>query len=96
MKLLMLAVAAFSGIIVNAQETPGKFDASHLPKLRGHHLEEYNFDVSVHPEKWNQGQSGLHAAFGSADQLYFRKEVPEIALAGQQQLVGWKGERVNM
>ena len=96
MKLLMLAVAAFSGIIVNAQETPGKFDASHLPKLRGHHLEEYNFDVSVHPEKWNQGQSGLHAAFGSADQLYFRKEVPEIALAGQQQLVGWKGERLNM
>ena len=96
MKLLMLAVAAFSGIIVNAQQSPGKFDASHLPKLRGHHLEEYNFDVSVHPEKWNQGQLGLHAAFGSADQLYFRKEVPEIALAGQQQLVGWKGERVNM
>ena len=96
MKLLMLAVAAFSGIIVNAQETPGKFDASHLPKLRGHHLEEYNFDVSVHPEKWNQGQSGLHAAFGSADQLYFRKEVPEIAFAEQQQLVGWKGERLNM
>ena len=96
MKLLMLAVAAFSGIIVNAQQSPGKFDASHLPKLRGHHLEEYNFDVSVHPEKWNQGQSGLHAAFGSADQLYFRKEVPEIAFAEQQQLVGWKGERLNM
>jgi hypothetical protein len=95
-KLLVLTTAAFSCLMVNAQESLGKFDASHLPNLRGHHLEEYNFDVSVHPEKWNKGQSGLHAAFGSGDQLYFRKEVPEIGLDEQRQLVGWKGERLNM
>jgi hypothetical protein len=82
--------------MVKAQQPMGKFDASLLPGLAAHHLDEYDFDVSVRPEAWNNGQAGLKTSFGSTDELYFRKEVPEVSITTRQQLTGWKGERLNM
>lgn len=95
-KLLLVLVAACGCSLLNAQDSPGKFDASLLPRLAGHHQEEYDFDVSAHPEAWNSGQEGLKVSFGSSDELYFRKEVPEVEITTQKELTGWKGERVNM
>jgi hypothetical protein len=94
--LLLILVVACGCTLLRAQQSLGKFDASRLPVLGAHHQEEYDFDVAVHPEAWNSGQSGLKVSFGSTDELYFRKEVPEVAITTQHELTGWRGERVNM
>lgn len=78
-----------------AQQSFGSFDPELLPKTRPHHLEEYTFDKPARPAAWTSLAKGLQATFGSTEQLYFRTEVPVTSKLTQQQLTGWKGEKLN-
>ena len=81
----------------SAQPYKGQIDSSLLPKIGpSHYHPEYTLDVPVNPAAWDNEKAGLHAAFGSEDELYFRTEVPEIKdETATWKAVGWRGERLN-
>lgn len=86
----------FLGVSV-AQSKQGQIDSALLPALSpSHYQPEYEMDVSVDANAWTKEKVGMHAAFGSADQLYFRKDVPKIKNeAAAWETTGWRGERLN-
>ena len=74
----------------------GQLDFSKVPVPPAHYQEEYNFDTTVNSAAWTTQAKGMHVAFGSTDQLYFRSEVPELATESKTlQATAWKGERIN-
>jgi len=79
-----------------AQAIPGMVDSSLIAKPYPHFQAEYTFDIPVDPVAWQNQQEGLHAAFGSTDEVYFRAEVPRLKNETKT-LEGtvWKGERLN-
>lgn len=80
-----------------AQKYEGEVDSTLLPQLSSsHYIPEYDFDVSLHPDKWNHETAGLHTAFCSENKLYFRKEVPGVTSdSAFFEATAWRGERVN-
>jgi len=72
-----------------------EIDSSKLPKTFPHYLDELTFDVPSDEQAWTKLSPGLHAAFGSTDELYFRREVPVSNITKEVKLTGWKGERLN-
>jgi hypothetical protein len=70
-------------------------DSSRLPQMFPHHIEELAYDAPSDEQAWAKVTSGLHAAFGSPDQLYFRREVPGDEISRDVKITGWKGERLN-
>ena len=70
-------------------------DSSKLPKTLPHYLDELTFDVPSNEQAWTKESAGLHAAFGSTDELYFRREVPSSGISNELRITGWKGERLN-
>jgi hypothetical protein len=58
-------------------------------------MDELAFDVPSDEQAWSKLSAGLHAAFGSTDELYFRREVPSSNVSDNIRLTGWKGERLN-
>jgi hypothetical protein len=72
-----------------------RIDSSLLPQIGPHYQEEYTFDASMDEKAWTALSSGLHATFGSTEELYFRKEVPVKSAITQKDITGWKGERLN-
>jgi hypothetical protein len=80
-----------------AQVYKGQIDSSLLPKTGpSHYQAEYTFDTPVDAAAWTKEKPGLHVAFGSEDELYFRTEVPQIKNETTLwETTGWKGERVN-
>jgi len=95
--LLCLSLNLLFAFSASSQSYKGQIDSSILPKIGSAHYEpEYTLDHSVNPQAWTSEKHGLHAAFGSEAQLYFRTEVPEanketVAWQG----TGWRGERLN-
>ena len=79
-----------------AQMHAGRIDSSLLPQNGPHHLQEYNFDISVDAQAWLSQPKGLNISFGSTEELYFRKDVPVKSSVLQNEYTAWKGERVNM
>jgi hypothetical protein len=78
------------------QPSPGQVDPAHTPVLAAHFEPELLFDTPTDPQRWAQQPRGLHAAFGSTDQMYFRSEVPAVASgATSWEESGWRGERLN-
>jgi hypothetical protein len=78
-----------------AQVYQGQVDSSLMPVLSPHYQAEYTFDKSINPARWNS-EKGLHVAFGSADALYFRTDVPDVKKETTSWSgTGWKGERLN-
>ncbi|HEY3371869.1 MAG TPA: glycoside hydrolase domain-containing protein [Prolixibacteraceae bacterium] len=79
-----------------AQLKKGQVDLSKVPAPQGHYLPEYTFDHPTDQASWGKQTPGLHAAFGSTDELYLRCEVPSI---NQEALkwegTSWRGERLN-
>jgi hypothetical protein len=74
----------------------GQLDFSKVPVPPAHYQEEYNFDTTVNSAAWTNQAKGMHVAFGSTDQSYFRSEVPELATESKTlQATAWKGERIN-
>ena len=70
-------------------------DSSRLPQTFPHYLDELAFDKPSNEQAWTNVSAGLHASFGSPDQLYFRREVPEENMSDVINITGWKGERLN-
>lgn len=88
--LLNLAFVSFG------QVYKGQMDLTKIPVPPGHYQDEYHFDTTVNTAAWNAQEKGMHVAFGSTDQLYFRSEVPELQNEPVSwQATGWKGERIN-
>src|SRR3954471_9251340 len=83
--------------IAIAQVYKGQIDSAILPAVGpAHYLPEYDLDVATNPQAWTTVPAGMHAAFGSEDELYFRQEVPSITNeTAVWQATGWKGERLN-
>ena len=84
--------------IVSAQnyDKRGEIKAAFLPVPDHHYQDEYAMEEVVNEAAWI-GQTGLNVAFASTDQLYFRREKPDVkenALSFEQ--TAWRGERVNM
>ena len=81
---------------VSAQLEAGRIDSSLLPGLKMHYQQEYAFDGSIDPSRWQKEKPGLHAAFGSTDAVYFRTDVPELLNETKTfEGTGWRGERIN-
>ena len=94
--LLCLSLQLLFAFSASSQIYKGQIDSSILPKIGSAHYEpEYTLDHSVNPGAWMTEKTGLHAAFGSETQLYFRTEVPEVNENNSWQATGWRGERLN-
>src|SRR5690348_11356821 len=96
MRTIVTIAAAFL-ISINSigQKMQAVIDPKSLPQLSPHYTEEYTFDKSTDEAAWNAVPKGLNAALGSPDQLYFRRDVPHIQQTNNE-VVAWKGERVNL
>lgn len=92
----MLCVLVLFADTLLAQGAKARVDSNLLPKTYAHHREEYDFDVTTNEKAWASQPPGLQASFGSTDELYFRKEVPLENKLNQQQLIAWRGERINL
>ncbi|MGZ8536818.1 MAG: glycoside hydrolase domain-containing protein [Flavisolibacter sp.] len=78
------------------QSYKGQIDISKVPAPVLHYQDEYTFDSSLNPAAWTNQEKGLHVSFATTDELYFRKEVPELEkFSTTWQQTGWKGERLN-
>jgi hypothetical protein len=99
MKKVMLFSLSFFFIKVFciAQAYKGQVDSVQLPMIgSSHYVPEYTLDVTTDPDAWTKEKPGMHAAFGSEDELYFRTEVPPIKNENASwEAAGWKGERLN-
>jgi hypothetical protein len=95
--LLCLSLNLLFAVGASSQRYQGQIDSSILPKIGTSHYEpEYTLDQPVDPEAWTNEKHGLHAAFGSEAQLYFRTEVPESeSETNSWKATGWRGERLN-
>ncbi len=82
--------------VVLSQKYKGEIDSTKLPSIApAHYQPEYDLDQSSDPEVWMKEKPGLHAAFGSEEELYFRTEVPSIKNeTATWEATGWKGERL--
>ncbi|MCW3117897.1 MAG: hypothetical protein JWM28_1979, partial [Chitinophagaceae bacterium] len=80
-----------------SQSYRGQVDSSLLPqKGSAHYIPEYTFDVATDPGAWTKERTGMHVAFGSEEELYFRTDVPSIKNeSALWEATGWKGERLN-
>src|SRR3954451_19443404 len=87
----------FCALVAIVQVHKGLIDSTVLPPTGpAHYIPEYDIDVCADPKAWTTTSAGMHVAFGSEEELYFRKEVPAITNnAAVWQSTGWKGERLN-
>lgn len=83
-----LALPAFS-------QHKGEIPASRMPVLSPHYQPEYTLDAATDEQAWARQSRGLHIAFGSADELYFRTEVPLEQETHSWEASAWRGERLN-
>jgi Glycoside hydrolase 123, catalytic domain/Glycoside hydrolase 123 N-terminal domain len=92
---LLITLHGLSGLAFG-QSSPGQIDPGHTPALGPHFDPELAFDAPTDPQRWTREPAGLHAAFGSTDEIYFRSEVPAVGTgATAWEATGWKGERLN-
>ncbi len=95
-KVLFLGIFILVSSTTYTQPGKGQLDLSKVPVPKWHYQPEYSFDKSADTVLWAKQTSGLHAAFGTTDELYFRSEVPFAnrgSLTWEQ--TGWRGERLN-
>ena len=79
-----------------AQSAAGGVNPGHLPVLSPHFEPELLLDSPIDPEDWARQSHGLHAAFGSTDRIYARREVPGTDNSAVSWTdAGWRGERLN-
>lgn len=89
-----MTVLFFITCVIQAQ--PGRIDSFLISKPALHFLPEYTFDTTVDPLSWELQKSGLHAAYVSTDEVYFRTEVPALKEETKTwSATGWRGERLN-
>lgn len=98
MKRFILTLCLSSVMMISgfAQFKKGQIDLTKIPVPQGHYQYEYTFDQPTDLANWTKQQPGIHAAFGSTNELYLRCEVPGVtqeSLSWQE--TGWRGERLN-
>lgn len=92
--ILCLFILITPSLIGQAQR--GRIISPEVPSPQQHYLPEYTFDTPVDRAAWQAQRKGLHAAFGTTDELYLRSEVPVVPDNNHSwQRTGWKGERLN-
>ena len=95
-RLIVLFICMATMNVIFAQLKKGQVDLSKVPAPQGHYQSEYTFDQPTDKANWAKQQPGLHAAFGSTDELYLRCEVPSISQESMMwEGTGWRGERLN-
>jgi hypothetical protein len=95
MKKFLCAVVPVALFTLPALCQYGKIDSSKLPQIGAHYVEELALDMPSDEQLWSKESNGLHAAFGSPDELYLRREVPSAHISKNFSITGWKGERLN-
>src|SRR4051794_12668433 len=95
--IIFLTINLLLRSIAFCQPFKGVIDSMDLPMIApAHYLPEYDIDVSVNQGAWTKEKAGMHIAFGSEDELYFRTEVPQIKNeSASWEATGWRGERLN-
>ncbi len=96
--IVVLFLTILSGGTAFCQVYKGQIDSARLPKEGpSHYIPEYTLDEPVNPGAWKNEAPGMHVAFGSEDELYFRTEVPPIIedKSSLWEATGWRGERLN-
>lgn len=89
-------ICCMFSVMAHEHDRRGEIRKNELPVSKPHYQDEYLKEEVVDEEAWI-GQTGLNAAFGSTDKLYFRREKPVVDLdASVFRTTVWKGERVNM
>lgn len=73
----------------------GQIQVSRIPAPDQHYLPEYTLDEPSAPEEWGKQKKGLNVSFASIDELYLRREVPQIQETLTWKKTGWRGERLN-
>lgn len=97
MKKFLLSVSiALSSLQLSIGQNilPGQIPANMLPERHAHYEHEFTYDKCANEAAW-KNLGGLHSAFGSTNKLYFRSEVPQVALGSTYSTTVWRGERVN-
>ena len=93
---LSFALSLFLCASAIAQLQPGQIDAGRIPVPQAHGQAEHALDTPSDPAGWASEEAGLHAAFGTTDELYLRSELPSLKGRGQSwSATGWRGERLN-
>lgn len=95
-KISIIYLLIFFSANVFAQVYNGQLSFSKVPVPAAHYMPEYTFDTMLNEAAWAEQKKGLHVSFASTDELYFRREVPELPQESLSlQATGWKGERLN-
>ena len=93
---VVICLLIFMSQLVFAQGYKGELPFSKVPVPTQHYQEEYTFDTVLNMAAWTKQKKGLHVSFATTDELFFRREVPELK---NEDLVwdatGWRGERLN-
>ncbi|PWT70639.1 MAG: hypothetical protein C5B59_19735 [Bacteroidetes bacterium] len=94
---LIFCLILFYTATVFGQVYKAQIDSVILPSISGGHYQaEFNLDAPLDASKWEKVQKGMHVAFGTSDEKYFRTEVPDInENSASWEATGWKGERLN-
>jgi hypothetical protein len=79
-----------------AQPHTGRIDSTKIQVPAAHYMEEYTLDTPLDFEAWNNQKPGLQVSFGSANNLYFRSELPALKSSTLFEETAWRGERVNV
>lgn len=94
--LISFLIAHHICIAIFAQAELARIDSVMVSRPLLYFQPEYTGDVITNPVAWQKQKHGLHVAFGSTDEAYFRSEVPvfndEIKTWEE---TGWRGERLN-
>lgn len=94
--LTFLFIFCFGLLSAQNYDKRGEINLNHLPILDYHYQDEYTMENVVDVNAW-ENQLGLNIAFGSTEQLYFRREKPIVdKISSKPIFTAWKGERVNM
>ena len=95
-RLIGLVLICLCGASPAAELRTGEVDPGNIPRLQPHYQPEFAFGTATDPASWARERPGLQVAFGSADELYSRCEVPVLKQpAASWEASGWRGERLN-
>lgn len=93
--LLILSFNLVVSSLAVSQVYKGQMRYAKVPVPGAHYQQEYTFDTTLNPTAWASQKAGMHVSFASADELYFRSEVPGVKETTAWTGAGWKGERLN-
>jgi hypothetical protein len=91
---LYITCIAFASFGAHAQLKTAQVDPARVPLPVQHYNSEFLFDRPSDLSPWTNQKKGLHAAYGSTDILYMRREVPLLTQERWSE-TGWRGERLN-